>query len=308
MEKIQEPKVKHNWRDGVFRYLFKEAENFVQIYETFSGRRLLPEDVEFRDTDSIVLSKDLKNDISFIDKYGNFIVLIEHQHTKCPNIGLRMLIYYGELLKMHVKKHELNIYGTAPIPYPKAVFYVAYTGTQEWEESMDIEAGDVHIKIKMVNINYEKLAVKDPNNTLSGYAYLLQQFEHYRAQNIQPIQAVDQAFADCGEKGYLMDYIKREEFMAMVTKRWTVEQQIIDYKKWAHEAGLEAGLEAGRKEERAKAEVREQKLLEKVKEEREAEKIETITRLFKMGLTKAEIATAVDVDVQFIENIINNES
>jgi len=133
MAKTEETKVKHTWRDGVFRYLFKEEKNFVQIYETFSGRRLLPEDVEFRDTDSIVLSKDLKNDVSFIDKCGNFIVLIEHQHTKCPNIGLRMLIYYGELLKMYVKKHELNIYGTAPIPYPKAVFYVAYTGNKEMD-------------------------------------------------------------------------------------------------------------------------------------------------------------------------------
>lgn len=293
MDKNEESKVKHNWRDGVFRYLFKEAENFVQIYETFSGRRLLPEDVEFRDTDSIVLSKDLKNDVSFIDKCGNFIVLIEHQHTKCPNIGLRMLIYYGELLKMYVKKHELNIYGTAPIPYPKAVFYVAYNGDKEWEERMDIQAGDVHIKIKMVNINYDKLDTKDPSNTLSGYAYLLQQFEIYRTQGFEPVQAVDQAFKDCREKGYLMDYIKREEFMAMVTKRWTVEQQIIDHKKWAHEAGLEAGLEAGRKEERAKAEV---------------EKIETITRLLGMGLTSSEVAKAVNVDPQFVENIVSNES
>ena len=142
---------------------------------------------------------------------------------------------------------------------------------------------------------YDKLAVKDPNNTLSGYAYLLQQFEHYRAQNIQAIQAVDQAFSDCREKGYLMDYIKREEFMAMVTKRWTVEQQIIDYKKWAHEAGLEAG----RKEERAKAEAEKQELLEKVK----ADKIETIKRLLQLGLAHEDIAQVVDVDISIVNQL-----
>jgi hypothetical protein len=281
-------KMKHAWRDGVFRYLFKDAKNFVQIYETFSGRRLLPEDVEFKDTDSIVMSKDLKNDVSFVDKSGNFIVLIEHQHTKCPNMGLRMLIYYGELLKMYIKKHELNIYGTVPIPYPKAIFYVAYTGQKDWDEDVTIEAGDVHINVKMVNINYEKLAIKSPDNTLSGYAYLLQQFEFYRGQNILPIYAVDKAFEDCREKGYLMDYINREEFMAMVTKRWTVEQQMIDREQWARDAGVEIG----RLEERAKAELEKQEL-----------QTETIKRFLDLGLSHADVARGAGVDISLVEEV-----
>ena len=273
---VKEEKVKHTWRDSVFRYLFKEEVNFVQMYEIFSGRKLLPEDVEFRDTDSIVLSKDLKNDISFIDKNGNFIVLVEHQHTKCPNIGLRMLIYYGELLKMYVKKHELNIYGTVPIPYPKAEFYVAYTGSKEWDDDdMTIVAGDVHIKVKMVNINYDKLAVKRTDNTLSGYAYLLHQFECYRSDGEAPRIAVDRAFKACREKGYLMDYINREEFLAMVTERWTVEQQFIDRERWARE------------EERAKA----QQLLQ-------AEKIATIKGLLENGVSLETIAASLNLSVE----------
>jgi len=285
----QDLKVKHAWRDGVFRYLFKDAKNFVQIYEAFSGRRLLPEDVEFTDTDSIVMSKDLKNDVSFVDKSGNFIVLIEHQHTRCPNIGLRMLIYYGELLKMYIKKYELNIYGTVPIPYPKAIFYVAYTGRADWEEDVTIPAGDVHIKVKMVNINYDKLEVKSPKNTLSGYSYLLQQFEFYRGQkNFSPAHAVDKAFEDCREKGYLMDYIEREEFMAMVTKRWTIEQQMLDREQWARDVG--------RLEERAKAEIEKQELLEN-------EKIETIKRLLDLGLSHEDVALGANVDISLVVKI-----
>ena len=284
-----EEKVKHTWRDGVFRYLFKEEANFVQMYEVFSGRKLLPEDVEFRDTDSIVLSKDLKNDVSFIDKNGNFIVLVEHQHTKCPNIGLRMLIYYGELLKMYVKKHELNIYGTAPIPYPKAEFYVAYTGETNWEDDVTLKAGDMHIKVKLVNINYDKLEVKRTDNALSGYAYLLHQFEFYRSDGEVPKIAVDKAIKDCREKGYLLDYINREEFLAMVTKRWTVKQQFIDREKWAEERGIERG----REEERAKAEIEKQELLQ-------AEKIATIKGLLTNGVSLETISSSLNLSVEEI--------
>jgi FKBP-type peptidyl-prolyl cis-trans isomerase len=229
-------KVKHNWRDGIFRQLFKEEENFVNMYEVFTGKKLLPEEVEFRDTDSIVLSKDLKNDLSFVTKDGDFIILVEHQHSKNPNIGLRMLIYYAELLKIHIKKNELNIYGVAPINYPNSEFYVAYTGKKPWLENLDVIAGDVTISAKLIDINYDKLEIKEKDNTLSGYAYLLKQFEYYRDdEELGPRVAVDQAFADCRREGYLIDYVDREEFLTMVTEVWTIEQQAIDRERWARE-------------------------------------------------------------------------
>jgi len=165
--------LKRTWRDGIFRYLFKEKENFIEMYEVFTGRKLLLDEIEFRNTDSIVISKDLKNDIAFTTKDGNFICLVEHQSSKCPNIGLRLLIYYGELLKMHVQKYGLNIYGTVPIKYPKAEFFVAYNGKQPWVDDDYIVAGDVTINVKIVNINYDQLDIQEKDNTLSGYAYLI---------------------------------------------------------------------------------------------------------------------------------------
>jgi len=71
--------VKRTWRDNIFRHLFKEEGNFVEMYEAFTGKKLLPDEIEFSNTDSIVMSKDLKNDVAFITKEGKFIFLVEHQ-------------------------------------------------------------------------------------------------------------------------------------------------------------------------------------------------------------------------------------
>ena len=281
----EELKVKHTWRDGIFRYLFKEEENFVKMYEVFTGKKLLPGEIEFRNTDSIVMSKDLKNDIAFIMKDGNFIFLVEHQSTKCPNIGLRLLIYYGELLKMYVKKYGLNIYGTVPIEYPKAELYVAYNGKKPWLEDNCIVAGDVTINVKLVDINYDNLEVKEKDNTLSGYAYLVKQFEYYKSEEELVSQhAVDKAINDCRNEGYLVDYVDREEFLTMVTEVWTIEQQAEDRERWARE------------EERKKAE----EAIWTIEQQAEEVKLETVKRLLKMGLSHIDIAHGAGVDIDAV--------
>ena len=267
-------KTKHNFNDGLFRHLFKEEKNFSQMYEVFTGVKLSPDEVEFKDTDSIILSKDLKNDISFVTKDGRFIFLVEHQSTKSPNIGLRMLIYYAELLKIHIKKHDLNIYGSVPVDYPKAELYVAYNGKQPWLENDEIIAGDVKLKIRLIDINFDKLPIKDAGNVLSGYAYLVQQFEYYKKdEQFSSQMAVDKALTDCRESGYLLDYVKKEEFLSMVTKRWTVEQQKLDYGKWE------------------RAEGREEKALEIAKS------------LLKSGMSSEKVAVHTGISVQELQEL-----
>jgi hypothetical protein len=239
-----EEKVKHTLKDGVFRHIFKEAENFVQMYEVFTGIKLSPEEITFKDTSSILLAKDQNNDISFMKNDGTFIILVEHQSTHNPNISLRMLIYYAELLRMHIKKHHLNVYGTVPSRYQKAELLVAYNGEKPWSELEPVIAGDITINVKLVDIKFNKLPIKESTNALSGYSYLMQQFYGYKKDDpLYVVEALEKALEDCRKAGYLLDFINEEAFMTMLTEYWTSEQQIIDHARWARE------------EEQAKAEI-----------------------------------------------------
>lgn len=271
--------VQHKWRDGVFRYLFKDEVNFSQMYELLSGKKISPDEIEFRDTNSVVLAKELKNDVSFITKDGNFIFLVEHQHSKNLNMGLRMLMYYVELLRLYIKSNELNIHGEALIKFPKAEFYVAYTGERPWVNDNHIDAGDILINIKLVDINYHNLQKTKAINTLHGYSYLLKQFLYYKtAQKMLPQLAIHNAFQDCRTHGYLLDYVDREEFLTLIIECWTVEQQLEDREAY--------GREEGREEERAKA---------------EAEKLEIAKKLLAMGITMDDVADVTSISIEKIK-------
>ena len=331
MGKKKELEAKHTWSDSIFRYLFKDVKNFIKMYEVFTGIKLSPEEIEYRNTDSIVMSKDLKNDIAFITKNGKFIVLVEHQSTKCPNMALRMLIYYSELLKIYVKKHELNIYGTLPIEYPKAEFYVAYNGKTPWIGDNRIVAGDVTINVKLVDINYDKLEVKEKDNTLLGYAYLVRQYKYYKNKvGLSSQHAIDKALNDCRDESYLDDYVNKEEFLSMVTKVWTIEQQAIDRERWAREEEQAKAKEkiAKAEEKAAKAEAKAAKAETKAKEkiakaeakatkaeakatkaeekaakaelQRQEDKLITVKRLLEMGLSNTDAADGAGVDLDVV--------
>jgi len=279
---IVENKVKHNWRDGVFRYLFKESANFVQMYEVFTGRKLCPDEIEFLETDSILMARDLKNDIAFLTKSGKFIALVEHQHTENPNIAVRMMIYYAELLKLHIKSNDLNVFGTVPIEIPNAEFHVAYTGKKPWIASNQINLGAVVIKINFIDINYNKLEFECQQNVLIGYSYLLKRFEHYRdVELLDKTIDVDLAIKDCRKNGYLTDYVNREEFMTMALEYWTVEQQMEDRERWAREMA----------EAEAEAKAR-------------AEKLESAKVMLSDGLSAEMISKYLNIEIEQIQELI----
>ena len=70
---------------------------------------------------------------------------------------------------------------------------------------------------------------------------------------------------------------------------------MIDREQWARDAGVEIG----RLEERAKAELEKQELLEKS----ENEKIETINRFLDLGLAHEDVARGAGVDIFFVKKI-----
>lgn len=89
------------YKDNIFRYLFLETKNFVELYYDITGKRLKEEELEPYDTESIVI-KQLKNDVAFKTKDNRLIIMVEHQSTLNENMSLRFLLYYVELLKLYI--------------------------------------------------------------------------------------------------------------------------------------------------------------------------------------------------------------
>ena len=83
---------KRNYKDSLFRNIFKDKKRLCSLYNALSGEKISPRDITIN-TLRGTFYNDIKNDISF--KVGNHtVVLMEHQGSWNPNMPLRM---YGIL-------------------------------------------------------------------------------------------------------------------------------------------------------------------------------------------------------------------
>ena len=83
-----------NYKDSVFRMLFNEKKNLIELYNAlFDADYDEDTPLEF-ETIEEVLFKTIKNDIAFTIE-DRYIVLVEHQSTINENMAVRDLVYFS---------------------------------------------------------------------------------------------------------------------------------------------------------------------------------------------------------------------
>ena len=123
---MKENKVQRNYKDTVFRMLFKEKENLLTLYNALNQTAYTDADgLEITTLENAVYMN-YKNDISFVFDFE--LMLYEHQSSVNPNMPLRDLIYVTKVLQGRIKGE--NLYGTAlvRIPTVKRICAVCRTG------------------------------------------------------------------------------------------------------------------------------------------------------------------------------------
>jgi len=259
------------FKDSIFRYLFKEKKNFIILYKWLTGVELADEDVEFFDTSSILYSKELRNDISYLIKQNILFILIEHQSTINQNMAIRLWLYYSELIKIYIKMKELNVFSTEPIKIPAPFFCVVYNGNEpqddyilEIKKNFIYDTEDLNVKVRVININYDKIKTKDEKNNFVGYSFFVYMMKESLNKGLTYSKAFKKAKSECLKNDLLIDYLNRKEFVDMAIEMYTIEQEIQDAIEGAAkkaraegwEKGKEEGKEEGRKEGRKEAEIK----------------------------------------------------
>ena len=238
------------YKDGIFRYLFRDPQNFVDLYKLISGKTITADELIFKDTSSLVVNKDYYNDISYLTNDNRLIIAVEHQSTINENMALRTLIYYTELLSIYIKENNLNIFKEKAVKIPKGEFYVVYNGEKPLKNKiLDLKenfldgSSDINLKVKIVNINYDKLKNKEDKNTVTGYSYYVNAIRKYSKYESDMNKVLQLAKEDCLRNKYLSDYLNRKEFLSMVMEEYTFADELMTYKNDGIEQGIEQGIE-----------------------------------------------------------------
>ena len=149
------------YKDSVFRMLYREKKNLLQLYNALNGtNHRNPEELSVTTLDNAIYLG-MKNDVSFL--LDDRMTLYEHQSTWNPNMPLRNLFYIARLLEKHINAGKRSIYSSSLIRIHAPRFVVFYNGYRPAEEDITLKLSDafekteadpaLELKVRLININ-----------------------------------------------------------------------------------------------------------------------------------------------------------
>lgn len=243
-----------NYKDTVYRMLFKETEAALSLYNGLNGTTYTDESMLEFNTLENAIYMGMKNDLSFL--VTDQMHLYEQQSTYTPNMPLRDLFYVADLLQVFVK--DKTLHSSKQIKLPTPHFVVFYNGMKDMPEKLELKLSDsfavpaenpeLELKVQILNINpgmNEELKEKCP--ILREYVIYVEKVRSYA--KILPLEeAVEQAVEDCVRENVLRDFLLRQ-------RAEVVKMSIYEYDKERELKLIRADeRELGREEERKNTE------------------------------------------------------
>ncbi len=208
------------------------------------------------------ISLSMRNDASFV-LYSD-LNIYEHQSTYNPNMPLRGLFYYAELIKPDVVSRDL--YSRRKIKIPLPHFVVFYNGTEnrpavEVQRLSDlfekhVDNPELELVVTIYNINPGKNdALLSACSTLKEYTLFVEKVRSNVTEGIALGDAIHKAVDECIREHILEDFLREnrnevEKSMA-IDMTWEVREGLI--RKEEREEGRLEGLMEGKSTERIHA-------------------------------------------------------
>ena len=247
------------YKSDVFSMLMEDRDNALQLYNALNDSAYTDADmVEIRTLDKGV-SLSIRNDCAFV--VDSNLSVYEHQSTICPNMPVRCLIYFSNIIEKIIKKH--NIYGKTLVKLPTPHFAVFYNGLEEMPEQYDLNLSDafshksekpeLELTCRVYNINYGK------NKKLLEACPVLKEYmifvdyvrENYKEQEYENLElAINRAIDRCIRENVLKNFLmeNRSEVVKVTQLDYTFDRQIELEREDARREGREEGIREGREE------------------------------------------------------------
>lgn len=218
--------VKRKYKDILFRYVFKDKKEILQLYNAINHSNYTnPDDLIITTMENIIYIG-MKNDLSFM--IANDLNLYEHQSTLNENLPLRGLLYFAKMYESYIEEHKMNRYQKKRLKLPFPRFIVFYNGEEKISEELYMRLSDsfekreeepaVECVAKFININYgHNQELLNNCKRLHDYSYFVACVREGLKNGLAQKEAVICAVEECISKGVLEDILlkHRAEVMDM---------------------------------------------------------------------------------------------
>ena len=246
---MNEANVQRNFKDTIFRMLFKDKENLLSLYNALNG-------TDYTDVSGLEVTTlenavymNYKNDVSFV--FEHELMLYEHQSTVNPNMPLRDLFYVTDILQK--RTYNKDLYSSKLIPIPAPRFVVFYNGTDYQPERQTLKLSDAYEKwqenpeleltVTMYNINYGcNEEIMEACKALKEYTMYVERVRTY-AKQMPLTEAVENAIDECIEEGILADFLRENKAEAIKVSIYEYDEEL--HFKTLRDEGYESGYAEG---------------------------------------------------------------
>lgn len=251
---MSETNVQRNYKDTVFRMLFRKKENLLNLYNALNQTSYTDVDKLEITTLENAVYMNYKNDISFVFDFE--LLLYEHQSTFNPNMPLRDLLYVTRVLQNRIE--DKNLYSKSLIKIPAPRFVVFYNGTDFQPDQQILYLSDafekkqiepaLELSVIVYNINLgHNQNLLEACRFLKEYALYVEQVRIF-AKKLPFPEAVKKAVDHCIKTGILSDFLSknRAEAIAVSIFEYDEEKHMKSEREEWREIGRKEGHRAGR--------------------------------------------------------------
>ena len=242
------------YKDTIFRMLFSDKKNLLELYNAVSGRHYdNPDDLQIVTLENAVYMG-MKNDLAFLLSTG--IYLYEHQSTVNPNMPLRNLFYISSEYSKLVETKSLYSSVIQKVPAPN--FIVFYNGQDELADRSEYRLSDafaprvdnpaLELRVTVLNINYGRnLELMEHSRTLRDYAQYVALVRKYKEESGSLDDAVNRAVDECIKNDILADFLRKNRAEVVMTSifEYNKEEEERKLRTAERQAGYDEGYDSG---------------------------------------------------------------
>lgn len=258
--RIRKLSVNRKYKDRLFRLIFQEKHALLNLYNAVNGTNYTDAEELIITTIQDAIYMGMKNDVAFlIDCQLN---LYEHQSSWNPNMPLRGLLYFSEMLRAYIEKGHLDIYASTKVMLPMPQYLVFYNGTEKQKDRIELKLSDsffsqgevtpaLECHAILLNINKgHNQELMNKCKPLADYAYFIQSIRDNLEQGYPLEAAAELAVNECIEKNILADILiqNRAEVLDMLLTTYDEKLHHKTLREEGRELGRAEGKELGRAE------------------------------------------------------------
>jgi len=246
MENIPTQKTGHQYKDTLFRTLFRDSKNFLELYNAVADEDYPEDTVVTLYSSNEILAR--FNDVA-AGIGDQLIIFFEHQSTISKNMPLRLLSYATDILHSYVVDRD-RLYGSAQVMIPTPRFYVLYNGEQRLTEKVlklsdafiirDTEP-EMELIANVIDINLGSSVVLNRSITLQGYAFLIDEVRKNQINGMTRDKAITVAIDSCISLNILTDFLT--EHYLEVKKMLNWEYDADAERRVIREEGMQQGVD-----------------------------------------------------------------